>query len=379
MKILNCCSVFFSVPIFFDNQIGYFTSKGYAIHLVCSPTNGKLEKYAKSQNCNFKEIDISRNFSIFRDLYALYLLIKLIHKERFNVISGHSPKGALLSILAGFICRTNKRIYFRHGLVFETSTGLKKQILIAADKLTARLSTIIVNVSPSVHAKSQLLNLNQKKRTLILNKGTCNGIDLQKFHLDRVDQNLLSELKEKFDLNNNQVIGFVGRLVKDKGVEELVEAFLRLNQKNPKTKLLIIGVFEVNDRISDKTEKLIQNHSNIIHINNIQHINIHNYYALMDVFVLPSYREGFPTVILEASSMKLPVITTKNTGCIDSIVENSTGVFTALNSEDINDKLQELLTDPKRMKKLGSNGRVFIEKNFDQFIIWSLIEKLYNL
>ncbi len=361
-KILNVVSVFFSVPFFFGDQFKYFKEKGYEIHLICSPSK-KLEKYANSQGVNFKEFVILRKFSVFQDIKTVFAIYKYIKQNNFDIVVGHTPKGALIAMLSSYLARTNSRIYFRHGLAYETATGIKRRILILIEKFTASLANKVVCVSPSVLNASNKNKLNDTNKNIILGKGTCNGIDINRFN-KREGNGLLKKIF---------TVGFVGRLVKDKGIIELIEAWKILLKSETNINLLLVGPFEERDALPPEIVEFILNEETITYTGLVD--DTVPYYSQMDAYILPSYREGFPTSVLEASAMELPIITTKVTGCINAIIPNKTGIYTALNPTNIAQAIKYFIDNKELSKKYGENGRSFVVKNFKQDIVWQFIEE----
>lgn len=174
------------------------------------------------------------------------------------------------------------------------------------------------------------------------------------------------------------VIGYVGRLVRDKGIQHLVDAFEIVHERYANTKLLLVGMLEQRDALSDDIVRNIERNPDIICTGRIANEDIHMYYALMNLFVLPSYREGFPTSVLEASAMRLPVLTTRATGCVDSILDQQTGLFVSHDPADMAEKMIRLISDPAFRRRLATQGREFVTANFQQSLIWQEIEKLYK-
>lgn len=372
-NILHVVSVYFSLRYFIGDQFSYFGKKGYKMHVICSP-NEYIDNYSKEQGFSYAETPINRAFSLIEDIGSIKFICEYIKKNNIDVIVGHSPKGALLSMIAGKLCGVKKRIYFRHGLVYETSFGLKRAILIAVDRLTSFCSTQIVCVSPSILKKSIEDRLASAKKQIILGNGTCNGIDTSsQFNPVCVDAASVSSLKEQYGINDGDfVIGYSGRLVRDKGIIELVDAFKKLSDSD-NCKLLLVGPFEERDALPDDIKGEILSNPNIIYTGFVDG-NMNTYYAIMDVYVLPSYREGFPTGVLEAQSMGIPVVTTKVTGCCDSIIEGLTGLFVTHNPEDIANKIDMI----RRSNIIdGKEGRKWVVDHFDSQIVWNEIEKLY--
>lgn len=373
MNILHVVSVFFSLRYFIGGQFLYFKEKGYKMFVACSPSD-YLADYSKENGFKYKEILITRKISLLKDIKAIIALCRYIKDNNINIIVGHSPKGAMVAMISGWLCRVPNRIYFRHGLVYETSRGIKKLLLLNIDRMTSFFATKIVCVSPSVLQKSLNDKLAPASKQMVLGNGTCNGIDTQKqFNPSLIDNNKVCLLRDKYNISDNDfVIGYSGRLVKDKGIIELILAFKKLtNAEN--CKLLLVGPFEERDALPKETKEEILSNPNIIYTGFING-EMNPYYAIMDVYVLPSYREGFPTGVLEAQSMGIPIITTKVTGCCDAILEGITGLFVNHDSKDIANKI-----DMIRKNKVidGKEGRKWVVSNFDSQMIWNEIQKLY--
>lgn len=377
MNILHIVNIYFVIPYYLGEQLQYFKQKGYNEHIICSPSD-EIKENSRIHGFNYEEVVIERKISLKSDIIAIQKIRNYIKKQQINIVTGHTPKGAFLGMIAAWLENVPKRIYFRHGLVYETAKGLKRTLLIEIDKLTSLLATQIINVSPSVADASLRAKLNTTDKQIILNRGTCNGISTEKFDKHNIDVKRLSYLKNDVKIENNDfVIGYTGRLVRDKGVIELVDAFNLIQNSFPNVKLLLVGMFEERDKLPNETVKSIKNNPNIIHIGYVSYEIIEYYYALMDIFVLPSYREGFPTSVLEASAMNLPVITTNVTGCKDSIIDRETGLFVGHDKEEIALAIKFLLTNKKQRIDYGIKGRKFVKDNFSCVIIWNEIEKIY--
>lgn len=368
-KILHVVNISFVLPYYIGDQFDYFRKKDYDLFVACTPSE-HLFSYGLEKGFKTFGVNILRAINPVADIKAICILVRIIKNNNIDIVIGHTPKGAMIAMIAASIAGVKQRIYFRHGLMYETSTGLKKKLLIGIEKLTGRLAKRVVCVSNSVINKSIKLNLNKPDKNILLNKGTCNGINLNRMlPLLGKDQKLLEQLGIAV---NDRVIGYVGRLVNDKGINELLEAWRLITSQYNNVKLLLVGPFEERDSISEATKEIMNTTGTIIHTGLIN--DVVPYYNVMDVFILPSYREGFPTVVLEASAMRLPVITTRSTGCVDSIVEEHTGIFTEISSSAIAEALKYYLANPDIARQHGINGRKFVEDNFNQEIIWKEIE-----
>ncbi len=340
-NILHVVNIYFVLPYFIGDQFKYFNEKGYSMNVVCSHSE-YLADYAQKQGFEYIETPIKRSFSIKDDLGSIFNICKFIKKQHINIIVGHTPKGGLLAMLSGWLCKVPDRIYFRHGLVYETSHGFKRYILKTVDRITSLCATQIVCVSSSVLRKSIDDKLAPAAKQKILGKGTCNGIDTQnRFNAANIDPLKVAELKKRYNLAEDDfVIGYSGRLVRDKGIVELVDAFNKL-QNAENCKLLLVGMFEKRDALPIEIQEQIKNNNRIIFTGFINE-GMEYYYSLMDVYVLASYREGFPTGVLEAQAMEKPIITTQVTGCCDSILAGETGLFATHDPNDLVQKIDSI-------------------------------------
>jgi glycosyltransferase involved in cell wall biosynthesis len=360
-KVLHIVSVSFSLRYFVGNQFHYFKEKGYEFHVACSDSS---EFIALSREFGFTPFPVSilRSIHPLQDIKSIYSLYRYIRREQFDIVIAHSPKGGLIGVLAAYLARVPKRIFFRHGLVFETITGLKKHLLINIERLIAFCATSIVNVSPSITRISDRLQLNASSKNKLLGKGTCNGIDITKF-------------KPRSGYKDSSVvtIGFVGRLSKDKGLNELIDAWKLLCDKYKSIRLMLIGPVDERDPLPDAVLDQIFRDPTIEYVGGVDDTSF--YYNKMDIFVLPSYREGFPTVTLEASASGLPVVTTKVTGCIDSIVENVTGIFAENTADSLYAVLKYYIDNQEIAHIHGKNGHQFVRDNFSEDFIYKQIEE----
>lgn len=378
MNILHVVNISFVIPYFLGKQMNWFVEKGNKEYIVCSPAE-ELDEFSKRYSFEYKPIEVLRKISIGKDLKAVAATYKYIKEVKADVVTGHTPKGGLIAMLSAWFASVPIRIYFRHGLVYETSTGIKRSLLVNIDRLASRLATKIVCVSPSVARRSIEDSLNPEKKQTVLAKGTCNGIDTERFSKDAVNKEQLQALKQNLGINDGDfVIGFAGRLVRDKGIVELVRAYQEIRKEHQNVRLMLVGMLEIRDALPEDVVKTIKEDKGIISTGYVGYATIEQFYALMDVYVLPSYREGFPTSVLEALSMEIPVITTRATGCCDSIIEGETGFFVNHDEKDLGQALRKLYDDALLRVSMGMAGRKFVEDNFRQEIVWKEIEKLYQ-
>lgn len=376
-SILHVVNVYFVIPYFLGDQLMYFKKKGYNMHVVCSP-NDQLEAYSSIQGFKYAEIPILRKISLMQDLKSVFSIWKYIRDNHIDIVNGHTPKGGLLAMVASFFAGVPTRIYFRHGLLYETSTGFNRCLLLFMERLTSLFATKVICVSPYLIDKSIHDKLTKRDKLYLLNRGSCNGVDtIKKFNPEAIQQSYRNKLKIDLGLPDNAwVIGYTGRIVKDKGIVELVESFSVLKRKFDNIYLLLVGPKEDRDSLPLGTLQLIESDQFIIYTGLVDE-NIEYYYSLMNVLVLATHREGLGTSILEASSMQIPVLTTAHTGSRDAIVDGFTGLYVKTFSDSICSALEKLYNNRELSLELGAQGRMFVLNNFDQHIIWSEIEKIY--
>lgn len=373
-RVLHVVNSSFTLPYYFGNQLLHFKDLGYEFYIACPPDK-ELYKFCEEKKATALDLPITRSISPFKDLRAIAMLFKYIKQHKIDVVIGHTPKGGLIAMTAAKIAGVKERIYFRHGLLYETAKGRMKRMLYRIEKYTGNLAVKVVCVSPSVLKVSEKLHLSPPSKHVLLASGTCNGIDTQvKFNATSYSKNEIETLKTQYQiLEHEKIIGFVGRVVQDKGIEELVEAWNMISHDWKEWKLMVVGPIEDRDSINAKVKEQIINDKAIVFTGHVDRIA--PLYKLMDIFILPSYREGFPTVVLEASAMELPIITTKSTGCIDAIIADKTGLFTKIKPEDIAHQLTVLMKNESLRHDLGQEGRRWVVENFDHKIVWKAIEE----
>lgn len=373
-NVLHVASVSFSLPYFVGEQFIYFKKNhpGYNFFVACSPSEN-LSKLSNSLEFTEVPLSINRSISPIQDVKSILKLRKFILDNKIDVVVGHTPKGGMIAMMAAYLARIENRVYFRHGIMFETSKGIMRFLLKNIERTTGYLAHKVVCVSNEIKLISEKEKLNDRKKNIILGKGTCNGVDCNVKYNPNNKRERIDDLRKNNAINEKDfVLGYVGRLVNDKGINDLIEAWEIVIKKYSNVKLLLVGPFEERDRVSDLTQNKIIEYNSIIHTGYVEDAS--DYYSIMDAFILPSYREGFPTVVLEASSMRLPILTTKATGCSESIIENVTGIFFDIKKNKIADAISYIIDNPIRAKEMGVKGREFVTSNFEQKKIWDIID-----
>lgn len=321
---------------FFKKQISEI-NKEYEVTLISSPSE-MLDEMAQREGVKSIGIEIKREISLFHDMVSFTKLILLFIGKRPYIIHCNTPKASFLGLFAGFITMVPHRIYYIHGLRYEGIFGFKRKLLKGMEKLSCYFATRIIAVSYGV--KETVEKDLTKKPVDIIHNGSANGMIIGDFV--REDYNA-KEIREAMNISQNDfVFGFVGRLVGDKGINELVAAFDKLNKTNKDTKLILVGRYEENlDPLKKGTLDIIKNNTNIIEAGYQR--DVKKYLSIMDVFVSPSYREGFGLSLLEANLMGKPVLATKITGYSEIVKEGYNGfLIEPKDSETLFSKMREI-------------------------------------
>ncbi len=326
---------------FFKEQINHI-NQFYDVTLISSPSN-QLKEIATRENVNYKGIKMNREIALFNDIKSLIYLIIFFLKEKPTVVHCNTPKASLLGLIAAYITRVPNRIYYIHGLRYEGVTGIKRKILITMEKISCFCANKIIAVSFGV--KEIVQNDLTPKKVDVIHNGSANGMLIDDFVNSYYNT---SEIREELNiLKSDFVYGFVGRIVGDKGINELIEAFQLLNEEYKNTKLLLIGFYEEElDPLKKETIERIKNNQNIIELGFQK--DVKKYLSIINVFVSPSYREGFGLSLLEANLMGKPVIATKITGYTEIINQGENGFLIPIkNSKELKNKMEWSLLNSK--------------------------------
>lgn len=352
-------------------QFKYFSDKGYQIHLITS--DGPELNDPELENVILHTVPMKREIALFSDLVALIKIIMIYLKVKPDISNVSTPKASLLCSIAAFLSRTKVRIYSVIGLRLETCTALKRKILYVIEKLIIKLSTLCLAVSPSLKEALITNGLASPSKIKVLASGSYNGIQFDRL---KREEDAIQKTKQTYSLKG-PVIGFVGRLTRDKGVNELVQSFLYLLEKIPDATLLLVGGFEEGDPVDGKVKECILTNPHIIYTGFVK--NPSSFYYNMDIFILPTYREGFGNVLIEAAYCYLPVITTNVTGAKDAILPNETGLLVEAGNElELYEATLYLLNNPNKAQEMAKKGHYRSEENYPSIRIWKELEKVYQ-
>ncbi|MDE7443722.1 MAG: glycosyltransferase family 4 protein, partial [Muribaculaceae bacterium] len=346
---------------------------GYEVVAVSSPGH-ELDELSQREHVRSYAVPMERHISPLKDLKSLCGLIKVFRKEKPDMVHSITPKAGLLSMMAAWICRVPVRLHTFTGLVFPTATGLKKKILIFTDRLTCACATHIVPEGEGV--KNDLIKSNMTRKPLkVLGYGNIKGIDLRHFNPELQE---IRDQAEKIRKEGVFTFVFIGRLVKDKGINELVEAFKWLNMQYPKTRLLLVGNLEQNlDPVKPETLVEIERNDAIEAVGPQK--DVRPWLAASDAFVFPSYREGFPNVVIEAGAMGLPSIVTDINGSREIIIDGRNGIIIPpQQSETLRSAMEVFLTDRALFDRLSTEARPLIASRFEQGFVRKCLKDYYT-
>ncbi len=368
-RVLEVINLAGSARNFIGSQFSYLQENGdYEMHLICS-YDDKIDDFVKEQGIKYQNVQLNRQLTPLRDIKAFVQICQYIKKNKIDVVIAHQAKARLIAMLACFFTRVPYRIVFAHGVLYETMTGVKRWLVKQNDRLVSLLADKVVCVSHFVMDSRKRDHIDLKNKRVILGKGSCNGIDaINQFNPELIDETKKLKIKKKLGLiEYDYVVGFCGRLVKDKGIIELIDGYKKLSNKykNKRIALLIIGAPEKRDSLPAKILDEIKTSSDIIFTGGICYNEMPVYYSLMDVFVLPSHRDGLGLVALEAAAMECPVLVTSITGCRETIMHGKTGDYIDLSGESIKIMLEKYMNSEIACRT-GKEGRSFVLNNFER-------------
>ena len=341
-------------------------SREYDVVAVSSP-GPALDEVAEREGVRTIAVPMERHISLLKDLKSLWRMWRVLRKEKPDLIHSMTPKAGLISMMAGWLARVPVRIHTFTGLVWPTATGLKRRVLMATDWLTCACATHIIPEGEGV--KNDLLNHNITHKPLkVLGYGNVRGIDLDRYN--PADFNV--ERYEGF------TFVFVGRIVRDKGINELVKAFDRLHNEYSKTRLVLVGPREDHlDPVLPETLKRIEKGDGIDFFGRQR--DVRSFYANADALVFPSYREGFPNVVIEAGAMGLPSIVTDINGSREIILDGENGVIIRPRDEDaLYQAMKWFVEDPTEVKALAANARSLIASRYEQGYVRQCLYRFYQ-
>jgi glycosyltransferase involved in cell wall biosynthesis len=377
MKLIRITTVPVSLKVLLRNQLRYMSA--YFDILAVSSPNKELEEVGRQEGVNIAPVKMNRSITPLRDMRSLWQLYRLFKKEQPDIVHTHTPKAGLLGMAAAWMAKVPVRMHTVAGLPLVEATGIKKKVLELTERLTYRFATSVYPNSYNLAAYISNRRFCKTGKLKVLANGSSNGIDMDYFQLTPDLALTAGQLRKGLQINENCfVFVFIGRLVKDKGIEELVAAFSQLKSSYSHIKLLLVGPFEHKlDPLSKKVLRTIQEDAAIIHVDFQQ--DVRPWLAISHVLVFPTYREGFPNVPMQAGCLHIPAIVTDINGCNEIIKHGENGLIVPVKqTEALYMAMKMLLTNRPLYLTLKAQARQLIGERFEQKNFWKALLTEYH-
>lgn len=366
-----------TVPVVLETWLkgqAKFLSSCYDVSIITAASD-KVTSIEEYENVHIRTMDFTRQINPFKDIKVLVQLFAYMIKEKPNIVYTLTPKAGLLGMIASWMAKINKRIHCVVGLPHLEANGIKKFILTATEKVTYLFSSKLYCNSLNLQKTVALMT---NKHVGVIGNGSVNGVDSEYFRDKLSEVEKLNIRKGLGFKKNDFIIIFVGRIVKDKGINELVDVFTSLNKKHLHIKLLLIGDYKnETDYISKESEIMIKENSAIKYMKFQD--DVRSFLCISDMFVLPSYREGLPNVLIEAGSLGVPLIATDINGC-NEVIENNTNGLLVIKKDKVSllNAIEKLIVNKQFYNKIKRNVRDSIIEKYDQKYFWNELIKEFR-
>ena len=381
-KLIRITTVPISFKVLLKGQLRFMASNGFDVKGVSSEGE-ELKEVRENEGIVMEAINMSRKITPFQNLKSLWKMWNFLRKEKPQIVHTHTPKAGIIGMLAARLAGVPHRLHTVAGLPLMEATGTKRKILNIVEKLTYSSATRVYPNSKGLYDFILQNNFTQSNKLKIIANGSSNGIDTTFFSPDQVTEIEKVTLREKLNIQPDDfVFVFVGRIVSDKGINELIKAFSELktaeNNELTSIKLLLVGGLESDlDPLNPETLAEINQNKDIISAGFQQ--DVRPFFAISDALAFPSYREGFPNVVMQAGAMGLPSIVSDINGCNEIIVEGENGlIIPPKNVEKLKEKMLTLARDKNLYTKLKENSRRMIESRYEQSVVWNALLEEYE-
>lgn len=361
-KICAITTISKTMDWFLVDTMRYLSENDFEVSLICDMEDGFIDR--NSNYAKLIPLPMSRGIDPIGGIKAIFAMYRIFIRENFDLIQYATPNAALYASIAGLLAGTKLRVYSQWGIRYTGFSGIKKLVFKMIEKLTCMLST---EIQPDSFGN---LNLSIKDGSYKIDKGSviwngsANGVNLKKFDISKKTEWHM-EIRSKYNIFKDDIVfGFVGRLDKDKGINELLESFRNILTENPSSHLLMVGRVDKASTLDQSLYEWSKNEPQIIYCG--ETFNVEKYLAAIDIFILPSYREGFGTSVIEAEAMEVPVIVTDIIGPIEAMLDKQTGlVVKKKNALELTEAMINLMNDKNKREEMGKKGRLFVTENFE--------------
>lgn len=378
VKVARISTVPFFVNSQLSTQLKDISDAGGDVYIITSPANPYEKVIEFNPSLSLIEVVIPRKVELLNDLKSLFKLYKIFRRKNFDIVHSTTPKAGLLVSIAGFLARVPLRIHTFTGQTWVEKSGLSKIVFKYFDKIIIKLNSHCYADSRSQIDFLISERVCQKNEICVLGEGSLAGVNVARFDPKNFTVQQKLELRQVLGISENDVVLiFVGRITKDKGILELIEAFERLHSEGGDVTLLLVGPIDGDLKVDGVPLK-----SYVVSNDKVKLIGFtespEKYLSIADVFCLPSYREGFGTVIIESAAMGLPAVASDIYGLCDAVDDGNTGILVEVkNVDDLFCAIRNIVEDKERRQLMGENARCRAEKCFNSSYVSSLVVNEY--
>lgn len=377
-KLIRITTIPGSLRGLLKGQLKYMSENGY--HVIAVSSSGEaLEDVRKNEQVEVSAVEMTRSITPVKDAIALIKLIILLKREKPQIVHTHTPKAGLLGMIAAKISGVPIRLHTVAGLPLTVATGNKRKLLSAMERITYACATKVFPNSIGLQKIILSEKFTSPQKLKVIGNGSSNGIDTSQFDPSLISTESKQNLRTELQISKDDfVFLYIGRVVSDKGVNELIEAFDNLSKDSKDVHLVIVGSYEKNlDPLNKNTEDIIDSHPNI-HAVGFK-TNVIDYFAMADVLAFPSYREGFPNVVMQAASMQMNCIVTNINGCNEIITNGENGwVIPVKDSVSLLDRMKWCNENRQESRKMGHESRKLMQEKYERLFVWQEMLKEYK-
>lgn len=376
-KLVRITTIPDSLKVLLKGQLK-FMNQHYEV-IGVSGNGDAMEYLRQNEGIRTEIVEMTRRISPLKDLVATYKFYRLLKIEKPHIVHSHTPKAGIVGMLAAFLAGVPNRFHTVAGMPLLESTGFKRALLNFVEKLTYYFATKVFPNSKGLYDIILEEGFTKPNKLQLIGKGSSNGIDISHFNKDNISKKEQDQLKKELGITPNDfVFVYVGRMVTDKGINELALAYDKLSKICNNTKLLLVGWRENDlDPLLPETEMILNSNPNIIEAG--FQADVRPYFAISNILVFPTYREGFPNVVLQAGAMQLPSIVTNINGCNEIIQHSKNGLIIPVKNVDaILESMTWCLNQHDHLKEMSNNSRDLIAENYQHTYIWGELLKMYQ-
>ena len=376
-KLIRVTTVPISLRKLLEGQLN-FMQKEYEV-IAVSADKAELTKFGKEINVPIKTVEMTREITVGKDLSAVFQLYRFFKKEKPLIVHTHTPKAGITGMMAAKMAGVPIRLHTVAGLPLLEARGAKRKILEMVEKITFACATKVYPNSKKILEFLRDEKFTSASKLKVIGKGSTNGIDTGFFNPEKFSEQENSDLRSQLNIPQEDIVFiFIGRLVGDKGINELVSAFEKLQENFEHTSLLLVGNYEeALDPLKKSTIEIISKHPKIIEAG--YQDDVRPFLSCADVLSFPSYREGFPNVVMQAGAMGLPAIVTNINGCNEIIEDGKNGLIIPVRDKNALLKaMEKMLKDSASRKHMHSKAREIIVDNYERREVWELLLKEYK-